>query len=145
MRTRGGGCRGNGEGGVGGGPDARFRRGLRHEGTGDGQFRSPFGVATDSADRIIVADTNNHRVQVFDSTGAFNTKFGTNGKGDGNNGRDTLSGGSGDDNAAGDEGRDILRGIRGRVALEGGPGTDVCDGGSGVDTGSGCNTRIAIP
>jgi hypothetical protein len=29
------------------------------------------GVAVDSLDRIIVADTNNHRMQVFDSAGNF--------------------------------------------------------------------------
>ena len=35
------------------------------DGGDDGQFRNPFGVAVDSDDRIIVADTDNARIQVF--------------------------------------------------------------------------------
>jgi serine/threonine protein kinase/DNA-binding beta-propeller fold protein YncE len=53
-------------------------------GSGDGQFRNPRGVAYDTNNnRIIVADTFNHRVQVFDSNGKFLFKFGSNGSGDG--------------------------------------------------------------
>ncbi|QII11730.1 hypothetical protein KsCSTR_23510 [Candidatus Kuenenia stuttgartiensis] len=37
----------------------------------DGEFRLPSGVATDSAGNIIVADTDNHRIQIFDSSGVF--------------------------------------------------------------------------
>ena len=52
-------------------------------GSGDGQFVSPPGVAVDSDDRIIVADSNNHRIQIFDSAGNFVSKFGSNGSGNG--------------------------------------------------------------
>ena len=40
-------------------------------GSDPGQFTNPQSATTDSNDRIIVADTNNHRIQVFDSTGVF--------------------------------------------------------------------------
>jgi Tol biopolymer transport system component len=36
-------------------------------GSGDGQFNVPFGVVVDSLGRILVADNNNNRIQVFDS------------------------------------------------------------------------------
>ena len=35
------------------------------EGSGDGQFRDPWGVAVDSAGNVYVADTYNHRIQKF--------------------------------------------------------------------------------
>ncbi len=44
---------------------------------GEGEFFSPAGTAVDSNDRIIVADTGNNRIQVFDSTGTFQFAFGT--------------------------------------------------------------------
>jgi DNA-binding beta-propeller fold protein YncE len=50
----------------------------------DGQFRYPFGVAYDhNNNRIIVADTENNRIQVFDSNGNFLFKFGNFGSDDG--------------------------------------------------------------
>jgi M6 family metalloprotease-like protein len=51
--------------------------------TGDGHFNGPKGIAIDSSDKIYVADTSNHRVQVFDSSGNFLSKFGSSGSGDG--------------------------------------------------------------
>jgi len=51
-------------------------------GSADGQFTSPQGVAVGSADRILVVDAS-ARIQVFDSTGAFESKFGSSGTGDG--------------------------------------------------------------
>ncbi len=45
-------------------------------GTGDGQFDFPEGIAVDSSGNIYVADTSNHRVQIFNSTGAFLSTFG---------------------------------------------------------------------
>ncbi len=39
--------------------------------TGDGQFRSPWGVDVDSSGNIFVADTSNQRFQKFDSDGEF--------------------------------------------------------------------------
>jgi uncharacterized protein YjiK len=53
-------------------------------GFGDGQFWHPEGVAYDpNNNRIIVADTYNHRIQVFDSNGKFLFKFGGKGSSDG--------------------------------------------------------------
>ncbi|MBU0569122.1 PEGA domain-containing protein, partial [bacterium] len=52
-------------------------------GTGDGQFRYPHGVAVDAGGNLYVADTNNHRIQKFDSSGTFITKWGSYGTGDG--------------------------------------------------------------
>jgi len=46
-------------------------------GTGPGQFNMPYGVATDAAGNVYVADTYNDRVQVFTGTGAFVTQWGS--------------------------------------------------------------------
>ncbi len=45
-------------------------------GPGDGQFQEPWGIAVAEDGRVYVADTWNHRVQVFDSDGSFLTKWG---------------------------------------------------------------------
>ena len=37
----------------------------------EGQFTEPSGVAVNAQGDIIVADTNNHRIQIFDSNGRF--------------------------------------------------------------------------
>jgi len=47
------------------------------------EFNFPNSVAIDSTDRIIVADTLIHQIQVFDSVGNFLLKFGSFGTGDG--------------------------------------------------------------
>eukprot|EP00058_Branchiostoma_floridae_P006295 XP_002591783.1 hypothetical protein BRAFLDRAFT_123530 [Branchiostoma floridae] len=47
-----------------------------------GQFKHPGGVAVSSAGHIIVADTGNHRIQVFDSRGVFLRAFGFYGSAD---------------------------------------------------------------
>ena len=47
--------------------------------TGDGQFYSPKSIAIDSSDNIWVADTNNNRIQKFNSAGVFQMKFGSEG------------------------------------------------------------------
>ncbi|GEM_PF-2180314 len=44
-------------------------------GTGDGQFDTPTGVAVDSQSRILVADRKNNRVQAFSANGNFITKY----------------------------------------------------------------------
>jgi len=49
----------------------------------EGQFTEPSGVAVTDDDDIIVADTNNHRIQVFDKEGTFKFQFGEVGKRDG--------------------------------------------------------------
>ena len=45
-------------------------------GTKNGQFSEPQGIATDSRGNVYVADTLNHRVQVFDSNGKYKSSFG---------------------------------------------------------------------
>ena len=49
----------------------------------EGQFTEPSGVAVTEDNEIIVADTNNHRIQVFDKDGKFRFQFGEMGKRDG--------------------------------------------------------------
>ena len=43
---------------------------------GDGQFNEPWGLAVDAGGQIFVADTWNGRIQVFDASGNFVTKWG---------------------------------------------------------------------
>jgi len=51
--------------------------------TADGQFRGVSDVTIDSIGNMYVADVNNHRIQVFNSSGTLISKFGSNGTGDG--------------------------------------------------------------
>jgi uncharacterized protein (TIGR03663 family) len=44
---------------------------------GDGQFQEPWGIAVDKSGRVYVADTWNHRIEVFESDGTFVTQWGT--------------------------------------------------------------------
>ena len=48
-----------------------------------GQFTEPSGVAVTPDNEIVVADTNNHRIQVFDREGNFKFQFGEVGKREG--------------------------------------------------------------
>ncbi|XP_019634455.1 PREDICTED: E3 ubiquitin-protein ligase TRIM71-like [Branchiostoma belcheri] len=50
------------------------------QGQGEGQFDQPWFVCVDKEDNIIVADTNNDRVQVFDKALTYKHKFGQHGK-----------------------------------------------------------------
>ena len=50
------------------------------QGSGEGMFNCPLGVAVNDKDEIVVADQYNHRVQVFDSNGTFLRSFGHEGK-----------------------------------------------------------------
>ncbi|KAK7097268.1 hypothetical protein V1264_004274 [Littorina saxatilis] len=52
-------------------------------GPGKGQFNSPHGFCLGLDQDIIVADTNNHRIQVFEKTGEFKTQFGIPGREEG--------------------------------------------------------------
>ncbi|OUC41120.1 b-box zinc finger [Trichinella nativa] len=52
-------------------------------GVAEGQFTEPSGVTVNSLNDIIVADTNNHRIQIFDKDGRFKFQFGECGKRDG--------------------------------------------------------------
>ena len=53
-------------------------------GDGDGQFDRPNGIAVDSSGNVYVADTWNHRIQKFSSSGVFLGKWGSFGTGSGN-------------------------------------------------------------
>lgn len=52
-------------------------------GGGKGQFNSPHGFCLGNDEDIIVADTNNHRITVFDKAGAYKFYFGAAGKEEG--------------------------------------------------------------
>ena len=48
-------------------------------GSGNGQFQAPMELALDSSDNVYVADSRNHRVQVFDNNGNYLAQFGNTG------------------------------------------------------------------
>ncbi|XP_066588781.1 B-box type zinc finger protein ncl-1 [Prorops nasuta] len=52
-------------------------------GPSKGQFNSPHGFCLGTDEDIIVADTNNHRIQIFDKTGTYKFQFGVPGKEEG--------------------------------------------------------------
>jgi len=52
-------------------------------GTGNGQLNVPFELNVDAAGNIFVADDGNRRIQKFDSSGNFLTRWGTQGTGEG--------------------------------------------------------------
>ena len=51
-----------------------------NEGSSDGMFNLPFGVAVTDKDEIVTTDYGNRRVQVFDSNGTFLKSFGHEGQ-----------------------------------------------------------------
>jgi Concanavalin A-like lectin/glucanases superfamily/NHL repeat len=53
------------------------------EGSGDGQFNEPFGVAANSNGEIFVLDRGNDRVEKFSEAGEYLGQFGAEGSGDG--------------------------------------------------------------
>lgn len=60
---------------------------IRHKfgylGSGRAQFNSPHGFCLGLNQEIVVADTNNHRVCIFDKSGTYITQFGSPGKEEG--------------------------------------------------------------
>src|SRR3989442_7637747 len=53
------------------------------QGSGNGQFNYPYGVATDAAGNVYVADNGNHRIQKFTDAATYVTQWGSYGSGDG--------------------------------------------------------------
>lgn len=53
------------------------------QGSGDGQFNTPWGIAVDASGNVYVTDHSNHRVQKFSSSGVFVSKWGSFGTADG--------------------------------------------------------------
>src|ERR1700730_1983982 len=53
------------------------------KGIDNGQFDSPTGIAVDGNGNVLVADTNNGRIEKFSPSGVFITAIGTRGKGHG--------------------------------------------------------------
>lgn len=49
-------------------------------GPGKGQFNAPHGFCIGQQEDIVVADTNNHRIQVFEKNGEFKYQFGIPGR-----------------------------------------------------------------
>ena len=52
-------------------------------GSGKAEFNSPHGFCLGVDEEIIVADTNNHRIHIFDKEGVFRNSFGSPGKDEG--------------------------------------------------------------
>src|SRR2546425_2225944 len=61
----------------------RFVLKWGREGTGDGEFQSPFDVTVSPNNTILVLDSGAARIQIFDENGRFLSKFGSYGSGDG--------------------------------------------------------------
>jgi peptidylglycine monooxygenase len=57
-------------------PDGSLIRTWGGQGSGPGAFTTPHAVAIDSRGRVLVADRENNRVQVFDREGDFVTEWG---------------------------------------------------------------------
>ena len=49
------------------------------KGDGNGEFSAPGGLSVNKAGHLMVCDTGNHRIQVFELNGKLVTKFGTKG------------------------------------------------------------------
>ena len=61
----------------------KFLSSFGHAGTGPGEFNRPEGLFIDSQDRVYVADSCNHRIQVFTADGRFLRAYGKAGRGKG--------------------------------------------------------------
>ena len=51
-----------------------------NKGEGDGEFNKPYCLSVNKAGHLMVCDALNHRVQVFELSGKFVTKFGSKGE-----------------------------------------------------------------
>jgi len=54
----------------------QFLDSFGHAGTGPGEFNRPEGLCVDAQDRVYVADSCNHRIQIFSSDGKFLRAYG---------------------------------------------------------------------
>ena len=68
------------------GRGGKLLAGLGHSGNGPGEFNRPEGLCVDAQDRLYVADSCNHRIQVFSPEGKWIRAYGQAGQG-----RDELS------------------------------------------------------
>jgi ABC-type Fe3+ transport system permease subunit/DNA-binding beta-propeller fold protein YncE len=59
---------------------SQYLGGFGRAGQGTGEFNRPEGLCVDAADRILVADSCNHRIQVFAPDGRFLRSFGSPGR-----------------------------------------------------------------
>jgi DNA-binding beta-propeller fold protein YncE len=58
--------------------------GTGTRGSGDGEFDTPLSIAVlGSSGEVAIADSKNHRIQIFDSEGNYKRQFGSKGKEDG--------------------------------------------------------------
>jgi ABC-type Fe3+ transport system permease subunit/DNA-binding beta-propeller fold protein YncE len=56
--------------------EKKFLQTIGHAGYGPGEFNRPEGIAVDAHDRIYVADSCNHRIQILSATGEFIRAYG---------------------------------------------------------------------
>jgi DNA-binding beta-propeller fold protein YncE len=61
----------------------QFLNGFGRGGTGNGEFDRAEGLGTDAQDRVYVADSCNHRIQIFSREGKFLRTHGSPGRGPG--------------------------------------------------------------
>ena len=59
-----------------------FSASFGSEGSGNGDFNHPEGVAVDSSGNVWVVDKNNNRVEKFSAAGSFSAAYGSSGLGD---------------------------------------------------------------
>ena len=60
-----------------------FYTNLEIKGEGNGEFNNPCHLSVNKAGRLMVCETSNHRVLVFELIGKFVTKFGSKGNKEG--------------------------------------------------------------
>ena len=60
---------------------AEFRQVIGRAGTADCEFNRPEGICVDAQDRVYVADSCNHRIQIFSADGKFVRQYGRAGSG----------------------------------------------------------------
>lgn len=56
---------------------------IGREGEGDGEFREPWSLSFNNVGHLMVCDSDNYRIQLFEPGGNFVAKFGTKGNGKG--------------------------------------------------------------